>query len=136
MPAASSSESVRYLSTAASTARGGFRTGTPAAAIRCKASMRKTTCSRLPGGIIRTSTPSVASRSSPPAVTLERRPAVARRSVPRSRSPDHPDARRDPREFDGSQRNADLLGRAFEVGNMPAKSGDQGTKRCHELDLI
>ena len=60
-PAASIKASVRYLSTAASTARGGLRTGTPAAAIRCKASIRKTTCSRLPGGIIRTRTPSTRS---------------------------------------------------------------------------
>ena len=65
--AASSNASVRYLSTAASTARGGLRTGTPAAATRCKASIRKTTCSRLPGGIIRTRTPSAAVRSSSPA---------------------------------------------------------------------
>ena len=62
VPAASSSASVRYLSTAASTARGGLSTGTPAAATRCRASIRKTTCSRLPGGIIRTSTPSAASQ--------------------------------------------------------------------------
>ncbi len=67
--AASSKASVRYLSTAASTARGGLRTGTPAAATRCKASIRKTTCSRLPGGIIRTRTPSAAVRSSSPALT-------------------------------------------------------------------
>ena len=68
-PASSSFASARYLSTAASTALGGFSTGTPFASRRWSASIRKTTCSRLPGGIIRTSTPSTAPRSTSPAST-------------------------------------------------------------------
>ena len=39
--------------------------GNARAATRCRASIRKTTCSRLPGGIIRTSTPSTRSARRP-----------------------------------------------------------------------
>ena len=34
------------------------------------------------------------------------------------------------------QRHADLLRRALKVLDMPAKTGDQGTKRRHEVDLM
>ena len=94
----------------------GSDTGTPAAATRCKASIRKTTCSRLPGGIIRTSTPSAAVRSSSPAVTRARAPAAA-------------DDRRDRGKRHRSQRHVDPPGRTQQVFNMPAKTGNQGNQR-------
>ena len=54
----------RYLSTHTSSARGGLTTGTPRASRRCSASMRKTTCSSDPGGMVRTITASSPARVS------------------------------------------------------------------------
>ena len=77
---------------------GGLSTGTPPAATRCKASIRKTTCSRLPGGIIRTSTPSTPDRSIPPpapaASPVPTWPDHAGNGTASSVSPSRPAARR------------------------------------------
>ena len=62
-PASCNRAVARYLSTAASTARGGLMTVMPAAASRPSTSMRKTTCSSDPGGMVRTSTASSPERS-------------------------------------------------------------------------
>ena len=63
--------SARYLLTLASIAFGELTTGVPPFAKRSKASMRKTTCSKLPGGIIRTKTASARARSIFPADTFD-----------------------------------------------------------------
>src|SRR5581483_1604079 len=56
--AAESRAVVRYLSTAHSRALGGLTTRTPLASQRASKSIRKTTCSKEPGGIVRTMTTS------------------------------------------------------------------------------
>ena len=71
-----------------------------------------------PGGIIRTSTPSAAVRSSSPAVT---------RGASRLASDD----RRDPRKRHRVQRHTQPAGRAQQVFDMPAEAGNQGDQRRH-----
>ena len=92
--------------------------GDPGRGQRCRASIRKTTCSRLPGGIIRTRTPSTCIRSSPPAPDA------------RTLSGD-PDRGRDLGERHGVQDHAQPAGRALKVGDVPAGSGNQGGQRLH-----
>ena len=68
-PAPSRSARARNLSTAASTARAEIHDRNAARGETVEESIRKTTCSSVPGGIIRTSTPAVAARSIPDAAT-------------------------------------------------------------------
>ena len=79
-PAAARRQVARYLSTAASSALAGLITHTPAASSCANASMRKTTCSSDPGGIVRTMAASASLRGGSPAATLGRPPISPVRS--------------------------------------------------------
>src|SRR5262245_29803274 len=74
MPAAWSLAVVKNLSTAASMARAGLMTTPPAASWRARQSMRKTTCSKEPGGIVRTRRASKSERLRPAVWTEVRDP--------------------------------------------------------------